>query len=499
MGRSARGSTLRAAFVAPPPMIRAAALVRAQMSGEVMGERTPVAALAMQFVVAGLLCLVVRGEVGGFGYALFALSIPVALTAVPLLGELAPLLRADPASEWVGALPVTRRDLRLARVGTLLAIVGMLALASLVPAALLAPEGFSAADRARLVGQGLALTWSLAAALLVLQAGLQRFGEAPTVALQTGVFLGVLVGLLAGLRRLPALAELTGAEPALAAVPQAWFAAWLAPAAPASLGLAAAAAAAAAAVALALAPFPPAPRARSTRSPVAVLLRPARALAERLWVRPPERGPFGLVYDALPAERDFVVRTYPLVAAPLLFLALGAEPDTVEGEGLFALLLFAPAAYLPFVLMHVPTTATPAARWLVDTSPLDARTEDEGALKAVAVRLLLPLYLALGGLVAALASPELALRVGPVAVAVGLVTLRLLARRPSGRPLSVRAQDLASAWNEGLGGTLIGVGVAMTLIAVAAWRLVPSAAVGWSALGAVAAAEVVLHGRVRRG
>ncbi|MEL6716379.1 MAG: hypothetical protein AAFP86_21550, partial [Planctomycetota bacterium] len=118
---------------------RVLALLRAQLSGEVLGERTPVAALALQVVVAGLLCAVVRGEVGAFGYALFALSIPLALVAVPLLGELAPLLRADPAAEWVGALPITPRELRLGRVATLIVIVGMLGLASLVPAALLAP------------------------------------------------------------------------------------------------------------------------------------------------------------------------------------------------------------------------------------------------------------------------------------------------------------------------------------------------------------------------
>lgn len=477
-------------------MSRVLALVRAQLSGEILGERTPVAALAMQTVVAGLLCAVARGEVGAFGYALFALSIPLALVAVPLLGELAPLLRADPAAEWIGAQPITPRQLRLGRILTLLAIAGMLALASLVPAALLAPESFGALDRVRLCVHGLGLVWVLAATLLVLQRVLHRFGEAPTVLLQTLVFLGVLVGLLAGLRSLPVLDQLTGAERTLVFIPQAWFAAWIAPSAPATLTALAVGASVLGAFALLVAPFPPAPRARTTHSVLSRLLTPARRLAEALWVRDAERGPFGFVYDGLPAERDFVLRTYPLVAAPLVFLVFGADPTKIEGEGLFALLLFAPAAYLPFVLMHVPTTATPDARWLVDTAPLPEHVEDEAALKAVAVRLLLPLYVGIGALVAVLASTELAVRLWPVAVAAGLVTLRVLGKNPGARPLSIPANDLASSWNEGLGGVLIGVGVGMTLIAVAAWRLVPNAILGWTLLGAVIAAELLLSGRL---
>lgn len=471
-------------------MKRILALVRAQLSGEVLGERTPFGALAMQAVVAVLLCLIVRGEVGVLGYALFALSIPLALTTVPLLGELGPLLRADPAEEWIGAQPVRRRDLRLGRVLTLLCIVGMLALGSLVPAAVLAPTEYGVGGRLLLVVAGLVQTWSMAAFLLALQWVVEKLGESFGVALQTLVFLTVLVGLMVGLRTLPFLATLDGDEPFLAFVPQAWFASPLAPAAAQPLMALGAAAAAVAAVILAFAPFPPAPRTRATGSVLSALLTPARAVAERLWVRDEERGPFGLVYDALPAERDFVIRTYPLVAAPLLLFALGADPSTQEGEGLFALLLFAPAAFLPFVLMHVPTTQTPDARWIVDTAPTHPADEDGGALKAVAIRLLLPLYVGIGAFVAVLASPSLALRLWPLAVAAGLVTLRVLGRGAPARPLSVRATDLASAWNEGLGGTLIAVGMVMTIVSAACWRLVPSPWIGWVLLGALAIAEI---------
>ena len=482
-------------------MQRVLALIRAQLSGEVLGERTPVAALAMQAVVATLLCLLVRGEVGSYGYVVFALSIPLALTAVPLLGELAPLLRADPAAEWVGAQPVSPRDLRLARVGTLLTIVGMLALAALVPAAILAPGDLGLQGRGLLVIAGLLQTWSLAAALLALQVILTRLpgrgGESFLVLLQTAVFLCVLVGALAGLRSLPIRDRLTGAEGGLLAFPPAWFASFAAPAGWGTPGLIAGTVIACSLLVFLLAPFPPAPRAQSTRSVLSTLLTPFRWLAEALWIKRSERAPFAFVYDALPAEREFVLRTYPLVAAPLLFLALGADPTKLEGEGLFALLLFAPAAYLPFVLMHVPTTATPAARWIVDTAPLDELTEDQGAMKAVAIRLLVPLYLGIGALVTTTASVDLGLRLWPVAVAVGLVTLRVLVARGMARPLSTPANDLLSTWNEGLGGTLMTLAVLMTLVAVAAWRTIPSPAVGWAILATVVAFEIVLKGRAR--
>ncbi|MEM8711990.1 MAG: hypothetical protein AAGG01_13655, partial [Planctomycetota bacterium] len=208
---------------------------------------------------------------------------------------------------------------------------------------------------------------------------------------------------------------------------------------------------------------------------------------------------FAFVYEALPAEREFVLRTYPLVAAPLLFLALGADPSKLEGEGLFALLLFAPAAYLPFILMHVPTTATPAARWVVDTAPLSERTEDAGAMKAIAIRLLAPLYLGIGALVLATAEPALTIRLWPIAVAVGLVTLRILTARGLGRPLSTPANDLMSTWSEGLGGTLMTLAIVMTLIAVAAWRTIPGPGAGWAILAAVLLAEALLGRRATGG
>ena len=192
-----------------------------------------------------------------------------------------------------------------------------------------------------------------------------------------------------------------------------------------------------------------------------------------------------------------MVRTYPLVAAPLLLVLLGADATTVEGEGLYALLLFAPGAYLPFVLMHVPTTATPAARWVIDTSPVDPLAEDSGARKAVATRLLLPLYLAMGALVAVLASPALAFRLWPVALASGLLVLRLLWRPGGPRPLSTEAQELQSTGASGLGGDLLTVAIAMTLLAVACWQKLPTPGPGWAFLGAIAAVAITGAARSR--
>jgi hypothetical protein len=215
-----------------------------------------------------------------------------------------------------------------------------------------------------------------------------------------------------------------------------------------------------------------------------VLLGPLRAVAVRLWVRRAERGPFDFVYDALPAERDFVTRTYPLAAIPLAFLLLGAESGSARGEGLFSLLLFTPAAYLPLLLTHVPATATPAARWLLDAAPLDPAHESAGARKAIAVRFLTPLYLALGVLVWLRGDLGLALRLTPVAAAVALVVLRLtwtsFVRTP---PLSTLPGELGTAWDDSSSSGMITVAIASTLLAVLAWRMIPGPAWSLALLG----------------
>jgi hypothetical protein len=452
-------------------------LARSQLAGEWLGEkgaRLPIAPILFQVTVTALLCAVVRDALGPYPYALFALAVTLGLTAIPLLGELGPLLRADPAAEWVGALPVRAFDLRASRVLVIGVLLGGLALGCLLPAAALAPGEVGLLGRGALVLGGLAQTAVLAAALLLVQALLGERAEALLLLVQTAVFCGVLVGLLVGLAALPELAAVDAPRGALLALPPAWFATPLLAApldtAPLAVGLALGALAAAA-VTLACAPFPPAPRARRSASAMSFLLAPVRAVATRFWVRRDERAVFDLVYDALPNERDFVARTYPLVAAPLAFLLLGAEPDTARGQGLFALLLFAPAIYLPVLLLFVPTTATPPARWLLDTAPLDRRSEAAGAQKAVAVRFLVPLYVGLAGLTIALGTLELALRLTPPAAILSLWVLRssweLFVARP---PLSTPAADLGSVWKDSNTNAMMLVAVVATLLGLAAWQ-----------------------------
>jgi hypothetical protein len=471
------------------------------------GERLPVAPLVFLAVLAGLVAGLVRGELAPFGTALVALALALALGTLPLLGELAPLLRSDPAAEWIGALPVRPRDVRVARTLALATVAAAMAVALTLPAAVLA-TGIGVGERALLVLLGMAQAWTVAAALLLVQRALGDRGEGLLTLLQAALLVAVLVGLIAGLRALPRLAELSAPTPGLLALPSTWFAAPIAAlhageagAFEGSTGPAVALALAATACALAVlawGPFPPAPRARPTRSSLGLLLAPARRLALRTWVAPDERGPFELVYHALPAERDFAVRVWPLVALPLGFLFLGADPATTEGRGLWVLLLFAPVAYLPFVLMHVPVSATPAARWLVDTAPIDPATELAGARKAVALRVLLPLHVALGVLAAALVEARFAATLAPVAAAFGLLALRVLYRPPQRPPLSTPPDDLAGAYSEGVAGSVLTVGIVASGLGLAAWQVFPGPAAGWGVLGLVVALELTLERRAAR-
>ncbi|MEZ6014422.1 MAG: hypothetical protein R3F49_04860 [Planctomycetota bacterium] len=458
-------------------------------------ERIPVAPLVFLAALSALVAGLVRAELGPYPMALVGLALSLALGALPLLGELAPLLRADPAAEWVGALPVRPREVRVARTLALAWVAGGIAVATILPTALMARD-LALAERALLVLAAVAQAWSVAALLLWTQKALGERGEALLTLVQAALLVLVLVGLMLGLRSLPQLAQLEAPTRGLLGLPCAWFAAPFARGdAGGATGLALALAFGATVFAVAtfaLAPFPPAPRARPTRSALGVLLTPARRLAELVWVTPRERGPFALVYEALPAERDFAIRTWPLVALPLAFLFLGADPTTLEGRGLWVLLLFAPVAYLPFVLMHVPVTATPAARWLVDTAPIKEATELDAARKAVAVRVLLPLHVGLGALAAAQVDVAFALTLTPVAVAFGLLTLRLLYRPPQRAPLSTPPSELAGAYSEGLAGSVMTVGIVASLIGIVAWRALPNAWVGWVALGCVLSLEALL-------
>ncbi|MCP3920895.1 MAG: hypothetical protein GY711_35655 [bacterium] len=480
---------------ATSPLARTLAIARAHLAGEWFGDkgaRAPVAPLVFQGFVAAVMCGIARDGLTPFAYGVVALSIPLALTTLSLLGELGPLLRADPAAEWIGAQPVRPVELRAARVLVIVALLGVLALGSLIPAAVLAPAGTGALGTTWLVVGGLLQTLLVAAVLLWIQALFGERAETALVLVQTAAFVLVLVGFVAGLKLLPALAELTQPTPGLLFYPPSWFAAPLGDGLAGVPGILLATAVLATVATFLIAPFPPAPRARRTTTALARLLTPLRVLAAHTWVRREERGPFELIFDALPTERDFVIRTYPLVAVPLAFLLLGADPTTVQGEGLFALLLFAPATYLPILLAHVPATATPGARWIVDTAPITPAVEDAGARKAIAVRLLVPLYIGLTLIVWIGADLDLALRLAPPAAVAGLVIMRFAWRSfVRARPLSTSASELGSAWEHDWTGRLLGVAIGMTLLAILVWRTVDTPAVGIAILGAWVAFELV--------
>lgn len=477
---------------------RAWILARARLEGEFLGERLPIAPLLFVSSLSALFGLLTRNALGPYPYGVFALTVALALTALPLLGELGPLLRADPASEWVGAQPVRPIELRLARILVLALALLAICCACLVPMTLLAPGDTSWLARLALLGAGLVQTAFLASIILWVQAACAERAEGLLVALQALLLAGVLVGLLGMLGHLAGIADFEGPSGALLAYPPAWFAL---PFASGELGPApwfALAALVFAGLTFLAAPFPPAARNASTRSALGFLLHPLRVVATRIWVRPEERAAFDLAYDGLPAEREFVVRTYPLVAVPLAFLMLGADPDTREGQGLFAILLFAPATYLPALLLFVPGTSTPEARHLLDVSPLRPVDEMQGALKAIALRFLAPLVVCLFVLVALRANLNLALRLAPPAALAALWTLRVLWKRYVTRPLLSTAHgELGSAWDNDLTGGMFTVGLAMTLLALFTWVKVPTPVLGLS-IGALGLLLELTWGRRKR-
>ena len=371
---------------------RVLAVFRAGFDAQWGAGSWPAAPLVMHGSLAAVLCGLVHGELAPFAYALFALSVSGALIALPLLGDFGALLSADAAAEWVEALPVRKIELRIARTLLIFTLIGALSLAALVPAALLAPESIGVAGRFGLVIAGLGQALFLAAALLGVNALLGERAAPLLVLLQTLLVAGIVIGFVAGLRFVPRMAPWRSpadASAVLAGYPPAWFAASFAPASATSIAWRCAAwiAALIAVATLALAPLPRIASARKSGGWLALALRPLRALAVRSWVRQSERASFELVFDALPLEREFVLRTYPMFGIPLAFLVAGARgaPGPAH-DGLLAVLLFTPAIYLPILLVHVQATASPHARWMLETAPVSRASIDNGALKAVALR-----------------------------------------------------------------------------------------------------------------
>jgi len=458
------------------------AVFRAGLAAHWGSGAWPVAPLVVHGSVAAVLCGLAADSLPPFAYGLFAFSVCGALVTLPLLGDFGPLLRSDPAAEWVEALPVTRTELRLARTLLLVCVLAALSLAALLPAALFAPGAMDLDARTALVLAGLGQSLLIAAVLVAVQSVLGERAEALLVLLQTLLVVGVVLGFAAGLRLVPRMAHLVSpVGSGLPAFPPAWFASPLAPTGPPTSWTWAAApwiAAAASLALLALAPLPRAPRSRRTGGWLALLLTPARRIATRVWVRREERPAFDLVFDALPLEREFVLRTYPMIGIPLAFLIAGSRSD-VEGvrEGLLAVFLFTPAAYLPILLVHVPVTSSPEARWILETSPIPPEAHERGAIKAISVRFLLPLYAVLFVLAWSQADLSFALRMALPAALLAAILLRVLYPRfVQAPPLSVAPDEVEVRmdWT----GILAGLGIGLTLAAILATRFVTSLGAG---------------------
>lgn len=457
---------------------RVLALLSARLRSQLGGELVPFAALLSQGALVAGLCLVVRDELGPWGYALFALSAAAALVALTLLGEFGSLLVADPASEWSETLPARDWERRAAHGGAVLFLLASLTLGLLTPAALLAPSSMDLGMRLSLIVAGLGQALTLGAALLVVQVLLGERIQGLLLLLQTGLVVGAVSGLLMAPAVAPAILQLEAGEldgfSALGNFPPAWFAAAVSPG-PVELTLPAApwlVAGALLAIAL-LALLPPARRSRARHELplLSRLLAPARGLASRFWVRPAERASFDLVIDALPLEREFIVRTYPMLGLPLAFLVAGTRGEGSEGiRDLLALLLFTPAVYLPILLAHVPVTSSPEARWLLETAPVSRADVERGAIKALAVRFLLPLYLVLGGLAWYLADGAFALKLALPGALLSMIALRILySRCVVGLPLSTAPDEITvhHDWT----GLLLGLAGGLTVLALVVQRI----------------------------
>lgn len=463
---------------------RIRALLRAGFQSQWGSGAWPVAPLVMHGSLAAVLCALVADVLPRFAYTLFALALSGGLLLLVLLGEFGSLLQADEAGEWIEAQPVRRFELRAARALLILSLLGALALAALLPAAFFLPQADLGA-RLLLLVAGLGQAGFLAALLLVLQTLLGPRAEGLLVTLQTLLVGGIVLGVVLGPRlaqELRGVREWSQLPEAARWLPSAWFAradplAW-----------------AVCALALLALLFVPAPRARAGsrgRTPLALLLEPLRLAAGRSWVRRDERASFELVWEALPKEREFVLRSYPMLGIPLAFLLAGASgaPDW-KREGLLALLCFTPAVYLPVLLVHVPASRSADARWILDSAPVAAAAIAGGARKAIALRFLLPLHALLFALAWAETSLEFALRMAPAGFLISLLVLQpLYAKLVQEPPLSVLPERVETRmdWT----GSLMGLAFGLTVAAVLAVNLVTSVPVALGLCAVLVAAILV--------
>ncbi len=469
---------------------RIVVLARALLAARLSQGEWPVAPLVAQGSFAALLAWLARDGMDAWPWALCALSLSFALVALPLLGEFAPVVADDPAREWLEAQPVRPVEVRVARALAVMMLVWIVALAALLPLALLAPPSMDWTDQLLLLGAGLAQASFLAATLLAVHAWLGARAHGALVTLQTALLALVVVGGLVGVRHLGALRALEGPQGWLLSMPSAWFAhGWAANGSPWP-----ALAALAAAAALLAFVSPGKPAHGGGGGVLDALLAPVKRLALATWVRRDERAGFAFTWEALPKERDFVLRTYPLLGIPLAFLWVGLrEGDEDLRGGTIALLAFAPATYLPVLLSQVPGSRGHAARWIFDGAPCDHAPIEAGAHKAVCVRVLLPLFALLMGVALAVGEGAVGARLLPVAFLATCILARVLwGRAVLGLPLSVSPERVEAPLD--MTGTMVALAFATTLLATASWALLSN----WGALAACAALVFALRAMQRR-
>jgi len=359
----------------------------------------------------------------------------------------------------------------MARATHLLIALAVLSTGALAPAAALAPDTFSLAMRAELffAGQGQALC--IAAALLLTQSLLRGRAHALLVAAQSALLVLALVGSVVGLSFVPHMRGWSGpgADARLVFYPATYFAAGFASdALSATWRWSALAGSSLALIALLATPAPAAATARRGSTFVGVLMGPLRAVLARTWVRGRERATFDWVFEALPKEREFVLRAYPLLAVPIGFLLLGTREEGASNS-LVSLLLFIPGAYVPLLVAQTPGSSSHAARWILDTAPCSRAEIDNGALKAVAARFLAPLYIVLVALGCLLGKWELTLQLAAPAFLCSVLVVRAVWRTcVVDAPLSTPHDQLYI--NNDWIGLLGGIAMALLFVSLAAVR-----------------------------
>lgn len=437
------------------------ALFRAQWRNQWAGGAWPVAPLLVHGAISGLLCALVSTTLTTGTYCVFALGLSAALLLVALLGDYAPLFAEDEALEWIETQPVRDIERRVARVLLMLAMVSLLALASLLPAAVLLPDA-DRLERAGLIGAGLGQALLLCAAILAITNALRGRASVLLILVQTLLVTVAVLSLILS----PGIARTLATQ--AGAFAGAW--AWLPPVVFAQSPALAWGLTALALIAVVLVPPSASRESSATSGPLDLIVRPLRGLIGRTWVRRNERAGYEFVLDALPREREFVLRTYPMLGIPLALLYAGSG-DARSPEALLTLLLFAPPVYLPVLLAYVPGSRSHAARWIFDCSPCSALDLHAGARKALALRFVLPLYLVLGAISAWMAGVEFALRVTPLALLTTLLFLKpLYGKLVSDLPLCVAPDRILARMD--WAGLLMGVALLLVGIATATQVLI---------------------------